>query len=266
MSRFMTRGISPTERDLIPYEASTFTAASALVLAPHPDDEVFGCGAALASLAARGADVRVLLVTDGAVSEEPEEYQRVAHARLAESRAALEILGGGRVESLGFPDRGLADRVVELATSLRTALASARPELVFVPSPVEIHPDHRAVAEAFLQAVGEHEGLVALFEVSQPFRPNFLLDATEFVERKERAMAAFASQNAVRDYPAFVRGLNAYRRMTLGPEVKAAEAYFVLEATELRKLSTAELCARIGPSAGGNGRRRRLSGLFGRRA
>ena len=37
-----------------------------LVIAPHPDDEVFGCGGMLAHHAAQGATVRVLVLTDGA--------------------------------------------------------------------------------------------------------------------------------------------------------------------------------------------------------
>lgn len=268
MSSSMTKGVFPEERDLIPYEASTFDAASVLVLAPHPDDEIFGCGAALASLRTAGADVVVLLVTDGAVTADPAEYRRVADVRLDESRAALEILGGGRVESLGLPDRGLGSRISEITRELRKALRAHRPDLVFVPSPVEIHPDHRAVAAAFLEAAHDFSGRAAFYEISQPFRPNFLLDATPYVEKKEKAMAAFGSQNAGRDYPAFVRGLNAYRRMTLGPEVKAAEGFVVLEASELRRLSLEELCARVAPSTPGpdGSRRRGLSRLLGRKA
>ena len=49
-----------------------------------------------------------------------------------------------------LPDRGLAGRVPEVAALLEEELLGTLPDLVFVPSPVEVHPDHRAVAEAFL--------------------------------------------------------------------------------------------------------------------
>ena len=57
------------ERKLIPYEASRFEARRVLVLAPHADDEVFGCGGALADLIEQGAVVRILILTDGAGDE-----------------------------------------------------------------------------------------------------------------------------------------------------------------------------------------------------
>ncbi len=234
----MTSDELPDERALVPYEASRFDARRVLVLAPHPDDEVFGCGGALADLASRGATIDVLLVTDGAAGSSDEAGRRAIAARRAdESRAALTLLGGGAVHEGGLPDRGLAARAEALEGLVATWLAPAAPDLVFCPSPVETHPDHRAVAYALL-AVARRPGAdpaaaalaratVAFFEVSQPFRPNFLVDVTQVLERKRKAVRAFASQAAERDYASFVDGLNAYRRMTLPPGCAAAEAYAV---------------------------------------
>ena len=46
-------------------------ARSVLVVAPHFDDETLGCGGLLAQLAAAGAVIRVLYLTDGAAAAEP---------------------------------------------------------------------------------------------------------------------------------------------------------------------------------------------------
>src|SRR5512140_819559 len=148
-----------SERDLIPYEASRFSARKAVVLAPHADDEVFGCGAAIAALREAGAEVRVLVVSDGA-GEEPEPARRreISIVRMAESAAALSHLGGADLESGGFPDRGLDGRVQEIAAWITASVSSYAPDLVLLPSPVEIHPDHRAVAEAFHAACRGPEG------------------------------------------------------------------------------------------------------------
>ena len=232
------------ERALIPYETSTFDAGSVLVLAPHPDDEVFGCGAALASLLDRGARVTVLVLTDGAAHEaDPEERRRISEMRLAESRSALAALGGGSVVPAGFEDRSLRASVAAVEREVAARLVALQPDLVFVPSPVEIHPDHRALADAFLavarrpasepSARALQHATVAFYEVSQPIRPNFLFDASPYLERKERAMAAFASQNAGRDYPDFVSGMMVYRRMTLPRSVAAAEGFFVVAGSAL---------------------------------
>lgn len=252
---------SPPEEELIPYKASIFSGRRVLVLAPHPDDEVFGCGAALADLRARGADLLVLVLTDGA-GEEPdmETRRRVADLRLKESGAALALLGGGRLRTGGFRDRGLAAAGPALTEVLEAVLAEAVPDLVFSPSPVEIHPDHRAAAAALI-SLGERApagsdtalllggATVAFFELSQPIRPNFLFDCGAHWETKCRAMAAFASQNAERDYAGFVTGLNAYRRMTLPGGTIAAEGYFVIPGTGLAR-GVAELSSAMSPLAG----------------
>ncbi len=234
------------EDALIPYRASTFSARRVLVLSPHPDDEVFGCGAALAALRSSGAGLDVLVLTDGAGDHpDPAARRRVQEVRLAESWEALVRLGGGSLRCAGLRDRGLGVLREPLRAAVAEALAGSRPELVFCPSPVEIHPDHRATAAA-LVAVAEEAGpgaaarvlseaKVAFFELSQPIRPNFLFDCGDWMQRKRRAMEAFPSQMAERDYAAFVEGLNAYRRMTLPRETSAAEAYFVVEGRELSR-------------------------------
>ena len=228
------------ERELVPYEPSSFTARRALVLAPHADDEVFGCGAALAQLRAGGAEVSVAVLTDGASDEpDPERRASIAKERAAESRAALAALGGGELLLGRLPDRGLLERRPEVTDAIVDVVRDRRPDLLFVPSPSEIHPDHRGVAEAFLEAA---DGVlapllagatVAFYEVSQPIRPNFLLDATPYAAAKARAMASFPSQIGSRDYPRFMSGLNTYRALTLGPAVASAEAFYVVSGATL---------------------------------
>lgn len=240
-----------SEEALIPFKASSFSARRVLVLAPHPDDEIFGCGAALADLGARGADLLVQILTDGAGEEpDPEIRRRIAELRLKESGAALAILRGGNPRSAGFRDRGLWAAFPDLSASIERTVAGFAPDLVFCPSPVEIHPDHRAAAAALIAAVPGAAGgseaarllsgaTVAFFELSQPIRPNFLFDCGPHRETKRRAMAAFVSQNTERDYAGFVEGLNAYRRMTLPKGTTAAEGYFVVPGADLAKGVTA---------------------------
>ena len=236
----------PEERELLPYETSTFVASRVVVFAPHPDDEVLGCGGALADLLDRGARLDVVLVTDGAAgARDAAEREDIAAARMEESRRALDALGGGRLHAGGLPDLGLGNRLEEVEVLLARWVVEAAPDLVFAPSPVETHPDHRAVAASLFRlaarpaddaAAGALERAnVAFFELSQPFRPNFLFYATRVVDRKERAMAAFGSQAAVRDYAGFARGLNAYRRMTLSADVASVEAYSVAAGFRLRR-------------------------------
>lgn len=242
-----------SEQAFVPYAPAAFSARRVAVLAPHADDEVFGCGAAIASVRSQGAEVFVAVATDGA-GEEPDlaARERISSERLAESRAALAALGGAELEAFGLPDRGLLARDRELRDHVRGFLSRRRPDLLFLPSPAEVHPDHRAVARAalalFLEEQVADPPRLAFYEVSQAIRPNFLLDATPFLATKDAAIAAFASQFAGHDYPKVVRGLMAYRSLTLGPAVKAAEAFFVTTVPELRERGLERLLRAVGPS------------------
>lgn len=248
------------ERRLLPYETTRLEARRVLVLSPHADDETFGCGGTLAALVDGGARLDVLVVSDGA-GEEPEPAVRraVGERRLEETREALRRLGGGSARCAFLPDRGLGLAGESLTAALEGELLATRPDLVFVPSPVEIHPDHRAVAEAFLSLFAGEAGRrfaaalpdgarAAFYEVSQPFRPNVLVDVSRTVARKEAAVAAFVSQLGGHDYAAFARGLGQYRRMSLPRNVASAEGFFLVALAQLPSLEPLRLARAIGPT------------------
>ncbi|MGZ8869279.1 MAG: PIG-L family deacetylase, partial [Thermoanaerobaculia bacterium] len=236
------------EAEAIPYEPAPLLGERLLVLAPHPDDEVIGCGGLLALHLRAGRSVRVVIATDGSratgASGDDTSYKAL---REDESRRGLASLGdSATIRFLQFPDRGLDDAV---AAPLREELLSFRPDIVCVPSPVEIHPDHIALSRAFCELIQRDENLyaelattrVAFYEVSQPLRPNAIVDITDVAEAKYAAIAAHASQVALKDYVAYARGLNAYRAMTLPAETKAAEAYWVTPLPNLRTTPFSEL-------------------------
>jgi LmbE family N-acetylglucosaminyl deacetylase len=228
------------EAEAIPYEPALLRGERLLVLAPHPDDEVIGCGGLVALHLRERRTVRVVVATDGAQAG-------AAAARQEESRRALAALGGdAQLAFLGFPDRDLGD---ELAPRLREELLAFRPDLILVPAPIEIHPDHHALARIFCELVQRDETLfadlavarVAFYEVGQPLRPNAIVDISDVAEAKYAAIAKHESQLAQRDYVAYTRGLNAYRAMTLPPETKFAEGYYVVELPSLRTMPVSEL-------------------------
>jgi LmbE family N-acetylglucosaminyl deacetylase len=230
------------EAQTIPYEPALLRGERLLVLAPHPDDEVIGCGGLIAQHLREGRTVRIVIATDGAEAGD-------AAAREEESRRGIAALGAAEVLFLGFRDRTLGD---DAGALLRQQLLDYRPDLVLVPSPLEIHPDHVALSRVFCEIVQRDETLfadlavtrVAFYEVSAPLpRPNALVDITGVAETKYAAIAEHASQLAVRDYLAYARGLNAYRAMTLPAGVTAAEAYLVVDLPSLRTTAFSAIAA-----------------------
>lgn len=228
------------EAEAIPYEPALLRGERLLVLAPHPDDEVIGCGGLVALHLRERRAVRIVVATDGAQAGE-------AATRERESVRAVGMLGeGAAVEFLRFPDRGLT---AALAPRLREELLAFRPDLILVPAPIEIHPDHLALAQIFCDLVQSDPSLfadlavarVAFYEVGQPLRPNAIVDISEVADAKFAAIAEHRSQLAFRDYVAYARGLNAYRAMTLPPETKFAEAYYVVDLPSLRTTAFSQL-------------------------
>jgi LmbE family N-acetylglucosaminyl deacetylase len=233
------------EAEAIPYEPALLRGERLLVLAPHPDDEVIGCGGLVAQHLREGRTVRVIVATDGAQAGD-------AQTREDESRRALDSLAeGAQLEFLRLPDRGLDDTV---APRLRDELVAFRPDLILVPSPIEIHPDHLALSRVFCELVQHDDTLfadlaiarVAFYEVGQPIRPNAIVDITVEAEAKYAAIAMHASQVGNRDYVSYARGLNAYRAMTMPPQTKFAEAYYVLDLPSLRTMPFSALRQRVG--------------------
>lgn len=227
------------ESEAIPYQALNLRGERLLVLAPHPDDEVIGCGGVVFQHLRDGREVRVAVATDGVAAAPGEDRDAYRVRREDESRHALP---GAAFDFFRFPDRALDAHAGDLGARLRDVLDTYRPDLILVPGAIEIHPDHLALARSFCELIQRDGSLfadlavarVAFYEVGQPLRPNVLVDITGVAAAKYDAIAAHSSQTEIRDYVSFARGLNAYRAMTLAPEVRFAEGYWVASLPALR--------------------------------
>jgi LmbE family N-acetylglucosaminyl deacetylase len=135
--------------------ASVGSWASAVVIAAHPDDEILGAGGTIALLARAGARLRLVAVTDGEASHPgTADPAGLARRRIAESAAALKILGADNVEMvrLRLPDTGVADREDDLAGMLRRLCAGF--DVCLAPWEDDAHADHEAAGRAARRATG----------------------------------------------------------------------------------------------------------------
>jgi LmbE family N-acetylglucosaminyl deacetylase len=224
------------ERELVPYAAQGVIPASrVLVVAPHPDDEVFGCGGCARLHALAGAQVDVVVLTDGGGAGDPA-------VRMLESRAACSLLGLELPSFWAYPDRGLAesDEVMQrLVGRLTQTMLAGSHELVYAPSPWEVHPDHRATARAVAEAVlaVRQAGLSvqwAAFEVGAPLWPHRLVNLDAVWGDKRAAMALYPSQLAFQPYDEHIEALNRYRSYTVSGVCRYAEALWLPGDAELQ--------------------------------
>lgn len=223
------------EQQFIPYQpVDCVGRGPALVLAPHPDDEVLGCGGAVLRHIERGDCVRVVIVTDGAYGVKDAD-DRYALTRKTESIRAAETLGYGNPIFWSLPDRGLAYGESLIARIL-DCIEEFSADFVYAPSWWEIHPDHIALALAAAEAIRRCERPIALamYEVGVPLHPNTLLDITDLADRKQAAIACFQSQLSKQPYDRHIAALNRYRTYTLPQSVKSAEAFHLVSREEIR--------------------------------
>jgi LmbE family N-acetylglucosaminyl deacetylase len=181
----------------------------ALIVAPHPDDEVLGTGGLLAQLAGLGRELAIVAVTDGTGSHRGSPSwtpELLARTRTMETHEALRRLQTPDVSVLraGLPDGSVAQHEAALAAFLADHLRPT--DCVFATWRHDGHPDHEAVGRVAAAAVRECgatliEVPVWTWHWAQPGDARvpwerarrLLLDDTVWA-RKKAATAAYASQ------------------------------------------------------------------------
>lgn len=188
---------------------------SAMVIIAHPDDAEFTIAGTVALWARAGCRVVYVVCTDGnAGSHEPGMTpERLAEIRRTEQRSACATLGVHDVVFLGHDD-GQLEPTLALRRDLVRAIRTHKPEVVFVGDPTRVfegdsyinHPDHRAAAQAGLDAVAPACAMPLLWsDTGAPHRvrqvyvrgndhPNVWIDISESIETKIAALKQHASQ------------------------------------------------------------------------
>lgn len=220
----------------------------ALVVAPHPDDEVLGVGGTMAMLAARGEDVHVVIMTKGAPPLFSEELvETVRH----EAQAAHRVLGLAPTRFLELPAAAV-DTIPhhEVNAQLQAVFRQVRPRTVFVPFNGDIHLDHQRIFSSAMVCgrPGTDESPKAIFAyetlsetnwnapyLTPGFLPNTFVDISHHLELKISAMSAYSSQ--LKSFPQersieSLRALAMLRGSTIG--CPAAEAFVLVRQVHLQ--------------------------------
>lgn len=178
-----------------------------LIVSPHPDDETLGAGGTAAKLAAAGSEVSVLTVS----GHLPPLYNRDAYeTTVREALSAFDVLGVSWHRFLEIPATMIGQEPVhKLNQKISAAIAELRPEIVLCPYP-DRHIDHRLIFESVMVAArpvgaGAAIEILAAYEtlsethwnaphIEPNFVPNWVVDVSEFIEKKLDALRCYSSQ------------------------------------------------------------------------
>lgn len=178
-----------------PLDVSSWGGRDVLLLAPHPDDEVIGCGGTVHLLARAGARIVVVVAADGAGGvgggATPSE-------RIEESREACSLLGAEPPLFLGLASQALRDDPAWAAEALDGLAGREAFDLLLLPSPLERHPTHRAALLAGLLSRSARPGAEAwgygAWDAIPAVSDAWEVDTTRARQARTRALAAHRSQ------------------------------------------------------------------------
>jgi LmbE family N-acetylglucosaminyl deacetylase len=214
------------EAERYPYAASDFFMNDCLVIAPHPDDESIGCGGSIVKHVRHGSRVKVIYLTSGDKGDFKGHFgTEYLHLRKEAALNALSLLGVKEHEFLGFMDRELYKDRDAMSQKIEGLIRDFQPQLIYVPSPYEAHPDHRVAASIGWKVHTETGLHVCFYEALIPLYPNVLVDISEEFSVKDAAIRCYTTELHYFDYADKMEGLNRFRATTLSRQYAEAFVY-----------------------------------------
>ncbi len=215
-----------------------------LVIAPHPDDDVIGCGGTIARCIAQGSQAAIVYMTSGEAGSLGCSPAELSALREEEATSAAALLGVRDLVFLRQADGYIAwnQKLVEALVSI---IRSRRPSMVFLPHSGEAVRDHQQSSQIVLEACKRAAGpwfsacgqqpwsvdKILAYEVWTPLeRFNLTVDISAFMQLKLDALRRHKSQLADIAYDEAIQGLNRYRGITSGTG-QYAECFQLTKAT-----------------------------------
>ena len=186
-----------------------------IIIAPHADDEIIGCGGAIAKHIAEKDSVKIIICTNANIGA-PKKYTKkyIDNVR-NEALAAHKVLGKIETFFLDFP-APLLDTYPNylIADKLTSILKKNKPHIVYIPFVGDLHNDHKMIYDACLVACRTSNTFsiekVLSYEVLSEtecsstlnnihFKPNFFVDISKFIKIKINAFKKYKSQ--IKNFP-----------------------------------------------------------------
>jgi LmbE family N-acetylglucosaminyl deacetylase len=178
-----------------------------LILAPHQDDEIIGCGGTLLRLKNIGASITIAYLTDGA---ELSNAQESVERRKKEAQALCDNIGGQYIE-IGINNVSLGIRNKHLNSLIQ--LLNKDWDMIYSVWPIDQPPKHRLCSYFLGKALlkSSYNGQICLYAVHTDLLPNYYTDISDLIEEKQSLFDYYPSQMRVQNYKHMSKGLDAWR-------------------------------------------------------
>ncbi len=186
-----------------------------MVIAPHPDDDLIGCGGSILKHLSQGDKVSIIYITNGDAENHDYKPEKFTQLRKEETRRAANVIGLSSIIFLEQPvweiDPG------QTRKELLKLIRSIKPDACYIPPSRDNHPDHRLVNRIALDALSASPSrwfkdynappqdswevsTVLAYEVWSLFTDeeiDYVTDIQDFMEQKKIALYQHESQNTM---------------------------------------------------------------------
>lgn len=196
-----------------------------MILAPHIDDDIIGCGGAIIKYLSENKDVYIVYLTNSGKRGSKSEKNEVIEERKLEAINVASALNLKK-EKLFFLNGEDGDLInSKIDNKLQNIINSANPDTIFMPSFIDSHNDHFAVTEILGRLNSKNRNIFAnvdlyLYESQSPLTPlysNIFLDITDSYKKKKKLITLYVSQTSNFKFTYYMSKINgcAFNNKTL---------------------------------------------------
>lgn len=196
-----------------------------LCIGAHPDDIELGCGGTMIKAAKEGHRIFMYVLTRGGASGDPLQRTR-------ELIASAHYVGAEKLWADSFEDSKMTV-TSKLINHIEYFIHKAAPDIILTHSLDDYHHDHRAIAEATMEASRFSQNVLAYeVPITKKFTPHAYYDISDVLEEKVELIKIFESQrNKLFTTTHAVKGLAEYRAFQnrMNGSIRAVEAFEILK-------------------------------------
>lgn len=215
-----------------------------LVVAPHPDDETFGCAGTMLRHQAEGDSIHWLIVSqmDESIGFSGEQIS----ARESQLKRVADKFGFASVTCAGLITTRLDGYSMgEVIGPIGEAVKAVKPEVVYLPYRGDVHTDHRVVFDAVVSSTkwfryNSIKRVLAYETLSETdfginpdangFRPNVFVNITDYMGRKLEILDIYSSELGEFPFPRSLEAVGALASLRgVASGCKAAESFMLLK-------------------------------------
>lgn len=186
-----------------------------LVIAPHPDDEILGCGGTLCKHVDEGDLVHIVYLTNGEKGGLTDE-ETTSRQRTEEAKKVVAKLGAANYYFMNLGDSNININNVTIKF-LRSIINKNEIDLIYVPHINDSHLDHFTaniiLANTLAHWVDKNIAVCA-YEIWTPLKANMLVNISNYMYQKKTLLDIYESQLAQLDFWKLSKGLSEYRSLT----------------------------------------------------